>query len=320
MDGNLFQVTKDGKSGFIDDKGQIVIDLVFDGVSDFSEGLARIFVRNKVGFIDIQGNVKIQPEFDTVSEFSEGMAYAKIGDKYGYINKEGDFIIEPNFYRCWDFENGYALVMEEIISKGCFIDKFGAIKLNGRNFLVSKYSEGLINCSDNGDWGYIDINGNFVIKPSYKYAREFSEGKAAVSLKKINGKANKKDLYAFISKDNEMIIPPLFSGADIRFSEDTCAVWDKGYGYIDSQGQLVIPCDFYLGQHFSEGLAVIKENDKSKGYGYIDKSGTITIKPVFTSAENFKNGLASVTIGKEYNHYKYGYIDKSGNYVWEPTR
>lgn len=320
MSDNLFQVTKDGKSGFINDKGQVVIDLVFDGVSSFSEGLARIFVGDKVGFIDTKGNIKIPPKFDTVSGFSEGMASATLGDKYGYIDTSGNFIIEPNFYRCWDFENGFALVMQEVVSTGCFIDKFGAIKLNGRNFLVSKYSEGLINCSENGDWGFIDINGNFIIPPTYKYAREFSEGKAAVSPKKINGKANKKELYAFINKENEIIIPPLFTGADIRFSDGMCAVWDKGYGYINNSGQLVIPCDLYLGLHFSEGLAVVKPNGKGKEYGYIDKTGAMIIKPTFTLAESFENGLASVTIGKKYEEFKYGYIDKSGKYVWEPTR
>jgi len=116
-----------------------------------------------------------------------------------------------------------------------------------------------------------------------------------------------------------MIIPPLFAGADIHFSEGMCAVWDKGYGYINNEGRLVIPCDLYLGQHFSEGLAVVRQSGKSK-YGYIDKSGAIAINPTFSLAENFKGGLASVTIGKEYNEFKYGYIDKKGNYVWEPTR
>jgi hypothetical protein len=320
MSDNLFKVRKDGKSGFINDKGQIIIDLVFDGVSSFSEGLARIFVRGKVGFINTKGNIKIQPKFDTVSGFSEGMADAKIDDKFGYIDTSGEFVIQPKFYRCWDFENGYALVMKEVVSTGCFIDKFGKIKLDGRNFLVSKYSEGLINCSNNGDWGYIDINGDFIIFPTYKYTREFSEGKAAVSPKKINGKANKKDLYAFINKNNEIIIPPLYAGADIHFAEGMCAVYDNGYGYINDIGQLIIPCDLYLGQHFSEGLAVVKQNGKNKNYGYIDKNGAMIIKPIFTLAESFENGLASVTIGKKYEEFKYGYIDKSGSFIWEPTR
>lgn len=320
MNDKLFQVKKDGKSVFINDKGEVVIDLVFEGVSSFSEGLARIFVGGKVGFIDTEGNIKIQPMFDTASGFSEGKAYATTGDKYGYIDTTGNFVIEPKFYRCWNFENEYALVMQEVISTGCFIDKFGGIKLNGRNFLVSKYSEGLINCSNNGNWGFIDINGNFIIPPTYNYAREFSEGKAAVTPKKINGKANRKELYAFINKENEMIIPPLFKGADIRFSDGMCAVYENGYGYINNKGQLVISCDFYLGQHFSEGLAVVKPNGKGNGYGYIDKTGTMMIKPNFRLAESFKNSLALVTVGKEYEQFKYGYIDKSGSFVWEPTR
>lgn len=320
MNDNLFQVTKDGKSGFINDKGQIVIDLTFDSVSGFSEGFARIFVGDKVGFINKQGNIQIQPQFDTVSGFSEGMAYATLGDKYGYIDTSGSFVIDPSFYRCWDFENGYALVMQEVVSGGCFIDKFGAIKLNGRDFLVSKYSEGLINCSEHADWGFCDINGDFVIAPTYEYTREFSEGKAAVSLKKINGKENKKKLYAFINKANDIVIPPLFTGADIRFSDGMCAVYNNGYGYINDAGEHVIPCDFYFAEHFSEGHAVIKPNGKDKGYGYIDKTGAMTIHPTFTSAESFQNGLASVTIGKKYDEFKSGYIDKSGNYIWEPTR
>jgi hypothetical protein len=98
-----------------------------------------------------------------------------------------------------------------------------------------------------------------------------------------------------------------------------CAVWDNGYGYINDNGQLVIPCDFYLGQHFSEALAVVKPNGKDKSYGYIDKTGAMTINPIFTVAESFKNGLASVTIGKKHEDFKYGYIDKRGSYVWEPS-
>ena len=320
MQNNLFQVTKDKKSGFINNKGQIIIDLVFEGVSSFSEGLARVFVGDKMGFIDTNGNFIIQPKFDMVSDFSENLAFASLGDKFGYIDKTGNFVIEPFYYSCSDFKNGYALVMQDVISKGSFIDKSGAIKLDGKNFLVSKYNEGLINCSENGTWGFIDINGDFIISPTYKYTREFSEGKAAVIPLKINGKINSKDLYAFINKENEIIIPPLYKGADIYFSDGMCAVFDKGYGYINEIGELTIPCEYYLGQHFSEGLAVVKLNSKDKKYGYLDKNGTMLILPQYTLADSFQNGLASVTIGDKYENYASGYIDKKGNYIWEPTK
>lgn len=321
IDPNLYHVIKNGKSGFIDNKGQIVIDFVFDGASSFSEGLARIFVNEKVGFIDTKGNVAIEPKFDSALGFSEGLSVVTIGDKQGYIDKKGNIVIKPSFYHANNFENGIALILDDIISQSSFIDKQGNIILNGRNFSVSKYSEGLINCSEDGNWGYISLEGHFVIPATYKYTREFSEGKAAVSPKKdISGKQNKKNLYGFINKHNEMIIPPNLQGSDIHFSEGLCAVWDNGYGYIDDNGNLTIPYDFELGEHFNEGLAVFKPKGKSKNYGYIDKSGHVIIEPIFTSAENFENGLASITIGKEYDKCKYGIIDKKGNYIWEPTR
>jgi len=318
---HLYHVIKDGKSGFINHNGQIVIGFQFDGASSFSEGLARIFVGDKVGFIDTNGSVVIPPKFDSALGFSDGLSVVTIGDKEGYINKTGDTIIKPVFYQADNFENGIARVVEDISSKGSFIDKKGNIILSGKNFLVSKYNEGLINCSENGICGYINLEGHFVIPPTYKYAREFSEGKAAVSPKKdANGKPNRKDLYGFIDKHNEMIIPPIYQGSDIQFSEGLCAVWNNGYGYINDIGDLVIPYEFDLGQHFNEGLAIFKPKGKNKKYGYINKTGQVIIEPVFTSAEDFENGLASVIIGKEYDQFSYGYIDREGNYIWEPTR
>jgi hypothetical protein len=327
MSDNLFLVRKDGKFGFINDRGHVVIDFVFENVSPFFEGLARIVINDKVGFIDTKGNIKIQPQFASAFNFSEGLAIAELDyGYYGYIDASGEFAIKPKFFSCHNFENGYALAKHDPASRFYFIDKFGNIKLKGRDFGMSSYRDGLINCPHNGfffgrgNWGFVDINGDFVIRPTYKFAKEFSEEKAAVVPKKINGKANIKNRYAFINKKNEIIIPPLYVETDLRFSEGMCTVYDNGYGYINNNGQLIIPCDYYAGRHFSEGLAVVVPKGESKKLGYIDRTGAFKIKPIFAYAESFKNGHASVTIGDKYEELKYGYININGDYIWEPTR
>ncbi len=168
--------------------------------------------------------------------------------------------------------------------------------------------------------GVYRCKGNFVIPPVYKYAHEFSEGKAAVTpTTDSKGKKNSKDLFGFINKSNELIIPPVFAGIDVRFSEGLCAVCNNtGYGYIDEKGTLVIPYSFALGEHFSEGLAVAQQNGRNKKYGFINTHGEMVIDPVFHTADSFRNGLASVTI-REKKDIKFGYIDINGDYVWEPT-
>lgn len=321
MHAQLFPVQKDGKTGFINEQGQVVIDFEFEGAATFSEGLARVFVGEKVGFIDPEANMVIPPIYDSALEFSEGLAVVTQGEQQGYINAKGEIVIAPQYYKADAFQNGLARVMKTILSEYEFISSEGEVVLTGKDFMVSHFREGLINCKDQRGWGFINRAGDFIIPPVYKYARPFYEGKAAVAPKKgVDGKANTKNRYGFINKVGELIIPPLFEGADIRFSEGLCAVWDKGFGFIDEKGVVVVPCKLDYADHFSEGLAVFKPKGRKDLYGYIDKGGNVVIPPMFSTADSFDHGLASVTVGKAYEDFRYGYINKKGEYVWEPSR
>ena len=59
--GGLYRVKKDGKWGFIDKTGKVVIPLVYDDVGYFTEGLCWVRKRDhdteeyKYGFIDKKG-------------------------------------------------------------------------------------------------------------------------------------------------------------------------------------------------------------------------------------------------------------------------
>src|SRR5277367_2697318 len=53
----------------------------------FSEGLGRISINGKWGFIDEHGRVVIAPRFDNLWSFSDGMAPALVGRKWGFINR-----------------------------------------------------------------------------------------------------------------------------------------------------------------------------------------------------------------------------------------
>src|SRR5947207_15985085 len=75
----LFPVDKDGKWGFIDRTGKIVIPLQFDSANDFHEGLALVTANGKNLFIDASGRSVITPQFDIVDHFSEGLAAVNVG-------------------------------------------------------------------------------------------------------------------------------------------------------------------------------------------------------------------------------------------------
>ena len=54
----LARVVKNGKYGFVDKKGKIVIPLKYDNAGSFSEGLAWVEKDGKEGFVDKKGKVK----------------------------------------------------------------------------------------------------------------------------------------------------------------------------------------------------------------------------------------------------------------------
>ncbi len=103
------------KYGYIDKKGAVVIQPLFDITTDFSEGLACVYKNGKWGYIDKTGKYIIEPVFDMAFPFSEGLGCVRIGDedngKWGYIDKTGKYIIDTKYSQAGPFVNGLACVM-----------------------------------------------------------------------------------------------------------------------------------------------------------------------------------------------------------------
>jgi ankyrin repeat protein len=89
----LANVILNGKGGFIDKTGKMVIEPRFDNwPGGFSEGLANVYLNGKGGFIDKTGKIVINPKFDQVNKFSEGFARVRLNQKYGFIDKTGKML------------------------------------------------------------------------------------------------------------------------------------------------------------------------------------------------------------------------------------
>ena len=69
--------------------------------SRFSEGLAAVKIDGKWGFIDKSGQVVIQPQFSKPNLFAKpsyffgGLALVWAGEKWGYIDTTGKYVWGP---------------------------------------------------------------------------------------------------------------------------------------------------------------------------------------------------------------------------------
>ena len=111
-EGYAYVETKDGRNVFIDKTGQEVLELEVDAFCPyFSDGLVVVKIDGKKGYADKSGELVIEPQYDKADMFAEGLAAVNIDGKYGFIDKNGEWVIEPIFRFAQRFSEGLAAVI-----------------------------------------------------------------------------------------------------------------------------------------------------------------------------------------------------------------
>src|SRR5262245_17037260 len=176
-----------------------------------------------------------------------------------------------------------------------------------------------------GRFGYIDRQGNVIVKPQYPHcANRFVEGVAWAQ-------SDSTWLYGYIDSHGEWVIEPTFEMAQ-SFSEELAAVRRHGLiGYIDRESDVRIPFRYVFAWPFHNGRAIVgtasaaARNAASRfeapirpTFMEIDRDGTITrgsIKDGLQEAEVAAAGR--LRLFSEANLC--GYRDEHGNVVIPAT-
>jgi hypothetical protein len=79
----------------------------------FKEGLASVKIDGKYGFIDKTGKIVINPQFNEAQGFHEGLAAVRIGEQWGFIDKNSKIIITPQFSFATPFRDGISITSIE---------------------------------------------------------------------------------------------------------------------------------------------------------------------------------------------------------------
>lgn len=272
----------------------VYINPKYDEAQNFHDGLACVKKQNLWGCINKMGEVKIPFKYAFLRSIHEGLIAAVNDDnglygKLGFIDRYGNEII-PFVY-----DTKY---INRNLKRVFFVDTLYQERFD--------FSNGLAAVCLNNKFGYIDKSGNTSIPFIYDIAYSFSDGVAKVF---NNGK------LFFIDKSGEILHGLTEKQHSIRrgeivFSEGYSMFHGKeGVGFIDKNGDVVIPQVYLDAKPFMEGLAVVK-NKEEQAYGFIDKTGDMIVPSQYLNAQSYSEGLAAV-LDKETN--KWGFIDKKGN-------
>ncbi|MES2622733.1 MAG: WG repeat-containing protein [Bacteroidota bacterium] len=178
---------------YIDKNNERVFDTDFNFAGDFNNGYAVVGIGNceteecKYGVINKLGSFTVAAEYDELEEPSNGLYLAGMEGRFGFINQSGQEVVTLKYTDALPFSEGVAAVA--IDSYWFFIDTLGKQLFLHVYRDASSFKEGLCAVTQNHEeWGYIDMNGNFVMEPAFETAEDFETDFAIVSKKEKDPK------------------------------------------------------------------------------------------------------------------------------------
>ncbi|MFN8243255.1 MAG: WG repeat-containing protein [Ferruginibacter sp.] len=125
-------------------------------------------------------------------------------------------------------------------------------------------------------------------------------------------KVQKAGKVGYVNKEGQVMIPLQYDEG-LTFREGFAAVRVSGkWQYLDSTGKAITEAVFDEANSFSNGLAPVSKNNV---FGFINTKGDIVIPLQFSGARNFTEGLAPAANMKGY----WGFIDTEGKWVIKPV-
>ncbi len=260
-DGVMVIRGEDGWGYYNVDSRKFILDCKYDEVLDFSEGIGCYFDGEVYRYIDTDGKPLFDGKIIEGTSFSDGLARVMTDDSLGYIGKDGKIALYCDYEYFDDFREGYARVAQG--------DELGFMKKNGELLTVVD-CERLYNFSN----GYAQFVKNG------KVCLLGSDGKVALRTEYDALSRKQTDEY-FALRDG--VLPVMKDGK---------------YGFIDAEGNEVIAPQYALAMYPCEGI--IRVRGENKLYGYVKTDGTVLVECKFDTATEFSGGTATVSEGGRY--------------------
>ncbi|RAJ80200.1 WG repeat protein [Chitinophaga dinghuensis] len=345
----LFPYQENGKSGYIDQQGNVVIAARFAAVQDFSEELAAVRTDGYYGYIDKAGKFMIDPTYDYATPFSQGIALVYKGSIARYIDKSGQ-TVTPVFLEGEVATNGTAIVTNFGGKKG-LIDTTGKLILDTTYQQLSREEGGLMYATDaKGTFQLLDKKGQLLpFYNTYPTLFPWREKYILGILKSPDSSHNDRAVLDLSAKEiiryNSAFVYPLDLSDDkimlektFNYTRHETALYDlkskdtllnnvEDYTPFNNHWALVknkdgnvmmvgsagnlIPTSFkyFEKQGFQHGYAFVATD---KGYGLIDTTGQFVINPQYNQIVPYGRTVNTFFFGKM-DHSDYGLIGMANN-------
>ena len=187
---NMFLYETENGYTYVDKEFKPLMDRHFKWAGRFFEGLAVASENGYVGYINTKGNFLIEPEFEYSLPFHYGVAKVWKDGKPYLIDKKGKTLFEHNYrfikYAIKDsFEPAFIVTTQNW--KCGVIDKDGTIIIDTIYSHIQPFCEGLAVVQNGSNFATVNLQGILIV-PFGKYSKigDYNSSRAVVTSKEWN--------------------------------------------------------------------------------------------------------------------------------------
>jgi hypothetical protein len=186
MVGDYFWALQDQRAVLIDDDGKLRVQ-PSAGISRFigyHDEKYMIQKDGRYGFVDLNGKLLIANRYDSLLHFSDERAGFKLGDRWGSIDFNEHLLVQPNYDQVFPFEHNLSIVrMSEDYG---LIDPFGKLVLSLEYDHIDRIQDNYL-LYQNQKVGIADLTGQLILRTDYDSIVPISQNLLIVEQDKRQG-------------------------------------------------------------------------------------------------------------------------------------
>lgn len=312
--------SKDDKAGVIDKSGNIVIEPKYSEIYipnqskdvffcfNESEDKEEYAILNKEGkeiLTDFEEVIYLETSEPSELILEKEVLRYKKDNLYGLINFEGEVITEPIYERITSLTNkpGEILVRQDgkygiLTSKGEVKIPIKYDSITGDEYCDEKYGYGLtgyvvsIKIDTGVMYGYLDYNGNEILKPQYETITRVLEYQDKEDIYIVARNNGKKGVF----KNGKQIIDFNYQSINYADSSNVFIVERTGkYGFYTNKGEEILPAKYTSYGMAGDYISVV-ENDNHMLY---DLNGNLINKDKYLSMIEVENSSYFIAMDEE---------------------
>ncbi len=273
------QISKDGKYGYMDKEGKIIVEPIYDQTEAFiNYNYALVMKEDKIGVIDRQGKEIITPKYEKI-EIIDNHCFKVFKDKkWGIINKNNIVIIPDEYVNIKKLKDGMFYLFD-----GSNTIKVLDSKLKEKNKIKAN------DVVSSGENNYIEVLEEkvFIVKNDNKY--EITPDIEQIYEENLVKIKNNK--YGIETLDGKVLVPYIYDGIFIQNKDNVFVRKNNEYGVIDIGNNLKIEIKYEKISPFYERLAIF---EKDANFGMMDETGNQVLKNIYLSVEGIRGNYIIV--------------------------